>query len=138
RLYEPPAGLLDVEGEDYLAAAQRELYEEGHVRARDWRVLVDGFTSPGLTSEALRIYLARELEAVPEADRHNGIHEESDMPVSWAPLADLVDGILAGDLHNPTMVMGCLAAWAARNGKGFDALRPADAAWPAREAIPPR
>ncbi len=134
RLYEPPAGLLDVEGEDYLAAAQRELYEEGHVRARDWRVLVDAFTSPGMTTESLRIYLARDLEDVPESDRHDGIHEEADMPVVWAPLAEIVTGVLAGDLHNPTLVMGTLAAWAARHGAGYDALRAADAPWPAREA----
>jgi 8-oxo-dGDP phosphatase len=135
RLYEPPAGLLDVRGEDYLAAAQRELYEEGHVRARDWRVLVDAFTSPGMTTEALRIYLARDLEEVPAKDRHNGVHEEADMPVSWAPLAEVVAGVLAGDLHNPTLVMGSLAAWTARQGAGFDALRPAETAWPARDLL---
>jgi 8-oxo-dGDP phosphatase len=136
RLLEPPAGLLDVEGEDYLVGAQRELYEEGHVRASDWRVLVDAFTSPGMTTESLRIYLARDLSEVPESERHDGVHEEADMPVTWAPLTELVEGVLAGDLHNPTMVMGVLAAWAARNGKGYDALRPADSPWPAREAIP--
>lgn len=136
RLYEPPAGLLDVAGEDYVAAADRELYEEGHVRARDWRVLVDAFTSPGMTSEALRIFLARDLTPVADGDRHDGVHEEADMPVAWAPLSDVVAGVLAGKLHNPTLVMGALAAWAARNGAGFDALRPADVPWPAREAIP--
>jgi 8-oxo-dGTP pyrophosphatase MutT (NUDIX family) len=136
RLFEPPAGLLDVEGEDYLAAAQRELYEEGHVRARDWRVLVDAFTSPGMTTESLRIYLARSLSEVPHDERHDGIDEEADMPVSWTPLADVVAGVLAGDLHNPSLVMGALAAWTARNGAGFDALRPAGSPWPAREAVP--
>lgn len=136
RLYEPPAGLLDIAGEDYLAAAKRELYEEGHIRARDWRVLVDGFTSPGMTTEAIRIYLARGLEEVPEDERHHGVDEEADMPVAWAPLSSVVAAVLAGELHNPTLVMGCLAAWAARNGAGYDALRPADAPWPARSAVP--
>ena len=136
RLYEPPAGLLDIEGEDYLAAAQRELYEEGHVRARDWRVLVDVFTSPGMTTESLRVYLARGITDVPQQERHNGIDEEADMPVSWAPLADVVAGVFAGRLHNPTLVMGSLAAWAARNGAGYDALRPGDAPWPVRDEIP--
>lgn len=133
RLYEPPAGLLDVAGEDYLAAARRELYEEGHVRAADWRVLVDAFTSPGMTTESLRIYLARDLTAVPTAQRHAGEAEEADMPTRWEPLADLVPAVLAGRLHNPTLVMGVLAAWAARSGAGYAALRPADAPWPARE-----
>ena len=35
--------------------------------------------------------------------------EEAEMELSWAPLADLVDAVLAGELHNPTMV-----SWRAR------------------------
>ncbi|HZC26931.1 MAG TPA: ADP-ribose pyrophosphatase, partial [Actinopolymorphaceae bacterium] len=90
----------------------------------------------GMTTETLRIYLARDLVDVPEADRHNGVHEEADMPVVWEPLHAIVAGVLRGDLHNPTLVMGSLAAWAARHGEGYDALRHADAPWPAREAVP--
>lgn len=47
KLWEIPAGLLDVPGENPLHAAQRELYEEAHVKAEDWRVLTDVYTSPG-------------------------------------------------------------------------------------------
>jgi 8-oxo-dGDP phosphatase len=130
RLLEPPAGLLDVDGEDYRAAAERELWEETGMRASDWRVLVDAFTSPGMTTESLRIYLARGLSA---ADgKYQGVHEEADMEVVWAPLADVVRAVLAGDLHNPVLVMGALAAWATLRGDGFDALRTADAPWPSR------
>ncbi len=136
RLHEPPAGLLDVAGEDYLAAAQRELYEEAHVRARDWRVLVDYFTSPGMSDESLRIYLARGIEDVTDADRHAGEHEEADMPLVRVSLAEVVVAALAGRVHNPTLLVGCLAAWAARHGDGYDALRPADAPWTSREAVP--
>jgi len=136
RLIEVPAGLLDVPGEPYLEAAQRELYEEAHVRAGSWRVLVDYFTSPGMSNESLRLFLARDLEDVAEDDRHVGEWEEAHMSVIRAPLVDLVDGVLRGDLHNPTLVTGVLAAWAVRMGKGYDALRPPDAPWPAREALP--
>ncbi len=136
RLVEAPAGLLDVPGETYEVAAARELYEEGHVRAGDWRVLVDYFTSPGMTSESLRIYLARDLEPVPEHERHAGAHEEADMGLAWVALDELVRRVLAGQLHNPTLCMGVLAAWAALQGDGFDALRGPDAPWPAREALP--
>lgn len=130
RLFEPPAGLLDVEGEDYQAAAARELWEEAGMRAEDWRVLVDAFTSPGMTTESLRIFLARGLSA---ADgKYQGVHEEADMEVVRAPLSDVVRAVLAGDLHNPVLIMGALAAWAALRGEGFDALRPADAPWPSR------
>ena len=82
-LWEPPAGLLDMAGEDPLTAAQRELYEEGHHRASSWSVLVDAFTSPGMSDEAVRIYLARDLSEVPPGERHEGEHEEADMPVAW-------------------------------------------------------
>jgi 8-oxo-dGDP phosphatase len=138
RLLEVPAGLLDVAGEDYLAAARRELYEEAHVRAEDWRVLVDYFTSPGMTTESLRVYLARGLSDVPHGERHVGEHEEADMPVVRLPLADLVAAVLAGRLHNPTLCVGVLAAWAARAGGGYDALRDPRSPWDAREALPYR
>jgi 8-oxo-dGDP phosphatase len=136
RLLEIPAGLLDVAGEQYPVAAARELYEEGHVRADEWRVLVDLFTSPGMTTESTRVYLARGLSAVADDERHVGVHEEADMPVSWAPLTDLVEAVLAGRLHNPLLVSGVLAAWAARQGDGYDALRSVEAPWDAREAQP--
>ncbi len=131
RLYEIVAGLLDVEGEDPLDAAKRELVEEAHVVATDWRVLVDLFTSPGMTTESIRVYLARGVGDAP-GDRFHGEDEEADMPTSWAPLDDLVAGVLAGRLHNPTLLAGVLAAHASRTGAGLDALRPADAPWPAR------
>jgi ADP-ribose pyrophosphatase len=132
-LWEPPAGLLDVDGEDPWAAAQRELYEEAHLQARDWRVLVDYHNSPGGTTEVFRCYLARGI-TVPERDRHAGTGEERDMPVAWVPLDEAVDLVFSGRLHNPTAVAGVLAAHAAR-ARGFDGLRPADAPWPERDAV---
>lgn len=135
RLVEPPAGLLDVQGEDFLVGIQRELAEEVALAATDWRVLVDFFSSPGMASESLRIYLARDLRHAdaPEGFLREG--EEAEMDTVWAPLDDLVDAVLGGDLHNPNVVAGVLAAWVARHRGGFDALRPADAPWPARGAL---
>jgi 8-oxo-dGTP pyrophosphatase MutT (NUDIX family) len=134
RLVEPPAGLLDVQGEGYLLGAQRELAEEVGLAAHDWRVLVDLFSSPGMASESMRIYLARDLAPAdaPEGFLREG--EEAEMDAVWAPLEDLVDAVLAGDVHNPNLVSGVLAAWVAQHRGGFDALRPADAAWPSRDA----
>ena len=60
-LWEIPAGLRDVAGEPPLATARRELLEEAGYLAADWQVLADFFTSPGITSERLRVYLARGL-----------------------------------------------------------------------------
>src|SRR6202012_5179419 len=63
QLWEIPAGLRDVDGEPLLATAQRELREETGYQARDWHVLVDPFTSPGFTTERVRIFLARGVSA---------------------------------------------------------------------------
>lgn len=129
-LWEPPAGILDVAGEPPLVTAQRELFEEAHYRAERWQVLVDAFTSPGMADEALRIYLARGLSPA-QAERHRGVHEEYDMPVDWVPLDEAVRKVLGGELHNPTAVMGILAAAVARRAR-FAGLRPAEAPWPER------
>ncbi|WP_236245406.1 NUDIX hydrolase [Streptomyces sp. CC210A] len=131
KLWEIPAGLLDVPGENPLRAAQRELYEEAHVKAEEWNVLTDLYTTPGGCDEAVRIFLARGLSAA-DGDRFEVSEEEADMELDRVPLADLARGVLAGDLHNTCLVAGVLSVLAARTGDGLDALRPADAPWPAR------
>lgn len=131
KLWEIPAGLLDIPGENPLHAAQRELYEEAHVRAGDWRVLIDMYSSPGGSDEAVRIFLARDI-ADAAGERFEVFDEEADMETARVPLEDLVRGVLAGDLHNSCLVTGVLALSAALAGDGPAALRPADAPWPAR------
>ncbi|MCH5674010.1 NUDIX domain-containing protein [Streptomyces gilvus] len=131
KLWEIPAGLLDVPGENPLHAAQRELYEEAHVKAEDWRVLADVYTTPGGSDEAVRIFLARDLSEA-EGERFAVEHEEIDLEYDRVPLDELARGVLAGELHNNCLVVGVLALLAARNGDGLDALRPAEAPWPAR------
>ena len=135
RLIEPPAGLLDVHGEDYLLAIQRELAEEVGLGAGTWHVLVDLFTTPGILGEALRIYLARDLNAAEAPEGFLAEGEEAHMDVVWAPLEDLVEAVLDGRVHNPTLVAGVLAAWTARQRDGYASLRPADARWRARDTL---
>ncbi|MCU1540164.1 MAG: hydrolase [Arthrobacter sp.] len=129
-LWEIPAGLLDVEGEDFVAGAARELAEEADLVAAEWNVLVDFFNSPGSSSEAIRIYLARGLSDVPGHELHVRTDEEAEIELHWTPLADAVASVLEGSLHNPSAVVGILAAAAAR-AENFKGLRPADAPWPA-------
>ena len=134
RLVEPPAGLLDVDGEGYLLAAQRELVEEAGLAAASWHVLVDLFTTHGVLAESLRIFLARDLTAADAPEEFARSGEEAHMDTVWASLDDVVDAVLAGDLHSPSLVAGVLAAWAARHRDDFAGLRPASADWPARDA----
>ncbi|MCP2046293.1 UNVERIFIED_ORG: ADP-ribose pyrophosphatase [Paenarthrobacter nicotinovorans] len=129
-LWEIPAGLLDVEGEDFVVGAARELAEEADLVAATWNVLVDFFNSPGSSSEAVRIYLARGLRDVPEAERHVRTDEEAEIEFHWVPLEEAVKAVLEGRLHNPSAVLGILAAAAAK-ADGFTSLRPANAPWPA-------
>ncbi|MER6789045.1 NUDIX hydrolase [Streptomyces sp. NPDC000658] len=131
KLWEIPAGLLDVPGENPLHAAQRELYEEAHVKAEDWRVLTDVYTTPGGCDESVRIFLARGLSEA-EGQRFAVEDEEADMEHARVPVADLVRAVLAGDVHNNCLVVGVLSLAAARAGEGVEALRPAEAPWPAR------
>ncbi|MGW5864062.1 NUDIX domain-containing protein [Streptomyces sp. NPDC055239] len=131
KLWEIPAGLLDIPGENPLHAAQRELYEEAHVKAEDWRVLTDVYTTPGGCDEAVRIFLARDLSEA-DGERFEVSEEESDMELARVPLEELVRGVLAGELHNNCLVVGALSLTAVLSGDGVDALRPADAPWPAR------
>lgn len=131
KLWEIPAGLLDIPGENPLHAAQRELYEEAHVKAGDWRVLTDVYTSPGGSDEAVRIFLARDVSEA-DGERFEVADEEADMEIARVPLADLVHGVLAGDLHNNCLVVGVMTLQTVLAADGVESLRPAEAPWPAR------
>lgn len=131
--WEVPAGLLDVDGEAPWVAAARELHEEADLAAEQWHVLADYFSSPGGMDEALRVYLARGLSHVPEHDRHEREGEEHGMPVRWVDLDEAQEAVLTGRIHNPSAVVGILAAHAARD-RGWATLRPHDAPWPEHPA----
>ena len=126
-LWEPPAGLRDVDGAPPWRTAARELAEEAGYRAREWHTLVDIFTSPGMTDERVRIFLARGLSEIPEEESDfERIHEEAEMPVAWVPLDEAVEAVRGGRIHNPLAVMGILAVYAAR-ATGYRDLRAPDA-----------
>jgi ADP-ribose pyrophosphatase len=124
-LWEIPAGLRDVAGEPLLQAARRELAEESGYQASQWHTLVDYFTSPGFTTERLRIFLARGIGDAGDTG-YEREHEEKFLEPAWVPLPEAVELALAGRLHNSAAVMGILAASAA-SASGFAALRPPDA-----------
>lgn len=112
RDWELPAGLLDVPGEDKLAAAQRELAEEVDLVASEWRELVAYHPSAGGSDEVITIFEARGLSAAPGI--HDRTDEEAEIVVRWVPLDDVLDGITAGRLHNGPLITAALLVHARR------------------------
>jgi ADP-ribose pyrophosphatase len=123
-LWEIPAGLRDVKGEALVDTARRELVEETGHAAREWHSLIDSYASPGISSERIRIFLARGLAPVESDYQREG--EEKFLRTAWVPLAEAVQAALAGELHNGATVQAVLGGHIAR-ATGFAGLRPADA-----------
>jgi len=115
RDWEIPAGLLDVPGEDPLAAAQRELAEEVDLEASDWSDPLVFHTSPGGSDEVLHVYEARGLRATPAFDRTD---EEAEIVLRWAPLDEVVDAVFDGRLRNGILIQAVLAASVRRGRAG--------------------
>jgi ADP-ribose pyrophosphatase len=89
-LLELPAGKLDVEGEELLDTAKRELREEIGKSAATWRPLTSFYASPGFTNEEIHAFLATDLRDDPaEAD------ESERIEVVTEPLSRLDDVIRA-------------------------------------------
>jgi 8-oxo-dGTP pyrophosphatase MutT (NUDIX family) len=126
RDWEIPAGLLDIVGEDPLIAAQRELAEEADLSASEWSVLVDVFTSPGGSTEAIRVYLARGLSATKAFER---TEEEAELETRWVRLDVVVDAVLQRTVGNSILALAALAAQASK-ARGWSTLSDAHAEWP--------
>jgi ADP-ribose pyrophosphatase len=123
RLWELPAGLRDVSEEPPRVTAERELLEETGYRARDWRILIDFYSSPGISTEWIRVFLARDLAEVPAAQRDFvPQHEETQLQIGWVALDEALAAFMAGDLHNGSAAVGILSAYAAQ-ASGFAGLR---------------
>ncbi|NIL59896.1 NUDIX hydrolase [Salinispora arenicola] len=121
-LWELPAGLLDVAGEDPAVAAVRELAEEADLTVGRLDVLVDVHSSPGFTNELVRVFLARDLTEVPADRRHHRSDEEADLQIVRVALDEAVGMALAGEITNAATVAGLLAAAHARD-RGWTGLR---------------
>lgn len=124
RLWELPAGLLDVAGEPPHLTAVRELEEEAGLQASTWRVLIDLNSAPGFSDESVRIYLATGLREVARPEAH---HEEADMTMRWFPIADAARQVLRGEIVNSIAIAGILAAYSVTTG--FAEPRSLDSPW---------
>ena len=123
RLWELPAGLLDLGGEPPHITAARELKEEAGLEAAEWRVLVDLVSAPGFSDESVRVYLATGITDVGRPEAHD---EEADLQVKWFPLEQARRMVLDGEIVNSIAIAGILAA---HDVEDRSSLRPVDALW---------
>ena len=128
RLWELPAGLLDVGGEPPHVTAGRELVEEAGLTATTWQVLVDLDSTPGFSDESVRVYLATGLT---EVGRPEGHDEEADLKCEWYSLAEAARMVFSGEIVNAIAVAGILAAFvnSQAHSQGFAELRDTGAEW---------
>jgi ADP-ribose pyrophosphatase len=104
---EIPAGMRDVENEDPLVTAQRELQEEVGRIALHWTLLGTHVSAPGISNSHVTLFLAEGLSEVP-IDRHGP--EEHHMVVERHPLASVVARARDGDLGDAKTVIGVMLA----------------------------
>jgi len=118
RMVELPAGLLDNEDEEPLAAAKRELAEEGQITATRWSPLLELVLSPGTSDELITIYLAKGVHDTGAPEGFVAGDEEATMTRRWVPMTELVDAIFTRAVRNSVLVAGVLAAWVDRERPG--------------------
>ena len=123
RLWELPAGLLDLGGEAPHVSAARELGEEAGLAAESWHTLIDLDTAPGFSDESVRVFLATGLSDIDRPEAHD---EEADLTVRRFTVDDAVAKVYSGEIVNSISVAGILAVHAMPD---VTMLRPVDAPW---------
>jgi ADP-ribose pyrophosphatase len=107
RMWEIPAGRLDVEGESPEQAALRELAEEVDLKATSAQKLGVFGNSIGWTTEMTTVYLVRQFI---KTDRFARRHEEASLETRWVPLSDAINEITSGVIRDAKTIVGLLLA----------------------------
>jgi ADP-ribose pyrophosphatase len=102
-LLELPAGTCDVDGEDGAVTAERELVEEAGLSAGHLEHLTTFHNAPGMSDEAIAVFLATDLRPV-DHDRQSA--EEHHMTTERIGLGEVVDMIGDGRITDAKTIIG--------------------------------
>jgi 8-oxo-dGTP pyrophosphatase MutT (NUDIX family) len=103
-LWEIPAGKLDG-GEAPQLCAVRELAEETGVTARQWTSLGIYIPAPGIFTEIIHLYLARDLVVgAPTPD------SDEDLELQWLPLDQAIGMLLNGEWNDGKTALALMRA----------------------------
>jgi ADP-ribose pyrophosphatase len=103
RLVEIPAGLLDVEGEDAVTCAARELLEETGHRHESIEFLGGIYTTPGMSTEYVQLFWAR-VEPEPVVPPEPGVE------LVRRSLREMVGAARAGRVRDAKTALALLLA----------------------------
>jgi ADP-ribose pyrophosphatase len=103
-LWELPAGKLDP-GESPRVTVERELVEEAGMAAADWVSLGRMHSSPGVFTEVIHLFLARELTPGETAHEHGELIE-----VHWVPFATALERCQSGEITDAKTLIGLFRA----------------------------
>lgn len=103
-IWELPAGRLEP-GEAPLASAGRELEEEAGVIAGQWLELGPVYSSPGVFTEVIHLYLARQLTTAQARPERHEVFE-----THWLERAEVEAMVTRGEIRDAKTLVGlCLA-----------------------------
>jgi ADP-ribose pyrophosphatase len=103
-IWELPAGKLEP-NEPPMETAQRELVEEAGVGATRWESLGTYFSSPGIFTEQLHLFLASDLHPAVLA------HEQAEViEVHWLPFSQAYDWAVSGRICDGKTALGLIRA----------------------------
>jgi ADP-ribose pyrophosphatase len=103
-IIELPAGKLD-NREPPLECAQRELAEEAGMTARSWQPLGQFYSSPGVLTEVIHVFLARDL-----APCDSVAEEHEVLEARWVPMEEAFEQAANAELQDGKTIVGL--AWA--------------------------
>jgi ADP-ribose pyrophosphatase len=107
-IHELPAGKLEPDEAPEITV-KRELAEEAALSAGRWESLGAYFSSPGVFTEVIHLYLATELTPATAAPEAGEVFQ-----VEWWPLEQAVQRALNGELTDAKTIIGILRAQACR------------------------